>query len=362
MSVSVPISVLENQIAGTALPGQDSTTGTNTTTQSSSVADVSAPVNACSLSVGADAGAGSGCSTTSVGSSGDSNLANANVPVTAQDNAVGLLNQEGSALGVASGQSSAATTQDGAVNADAPVSLCSIDAGVAGDTSSDCGLSGTSGDASQTGVVDVEAPVTVCDVIAEVDGTGSANCPQETNSGSQSGQLADADVPVTACGAVVAVDGSAAGSCQPASDATLTGDLPTSDQSQSAPVDGILPVSGCSVVVAAVGSATNSCEPDHVAPAQSGSSPINGTVNLCSVVGLAGWFQLGDVHGRADGQRDLGRPARRPDHRCHRAGRPLRRAGFGGRQRQRGLPRAFDECQHRTGERQLASRRGRGGD
>jgi hypothetical protein len=90
VSVSAPITALENQIAGTALPGQDSTTGTNTTTQSSSVADVAAPVNACSLSVGADAGAASGCSTTSVGSSGDSNLANVDVPVTAQDNAAGL--------------------------------------------------------------------------------------------------------------------------------------------------------------------------------------------------------------------------------------------------------------------------------
>ena len=188
VSASVPITALENQIAGTALPGQDSTTGTNTTTQSSSVADVAAPVNACSLSVGADAGAGSGCSTTSVGSSGDSNVANVNVPVTVQDNAAGLLNQEGSALGLTSGQSSAATTQDGMVNADAPVSICSVDAGVAGDTSSECGLSGTEGATSQTGVVDADAPVTVCDIIAEVDGSGSASCPQETSTGSQSGQ------------------------------------------------------------------------------------------------------------------------------------------------------------------------------
>src|ERR1700733_6897980 len=121
VSVSAPITALENQIAGTALPGQDSTTGTNTTTQSSSVADVAAPVNACSLSVGADAGASTGCSTTSVGTSGSSNVANVSVPVTAQDNAAGLLNQEASALGLTSGQSAASTDQNGMVNADAPV-------------------------------------------------------------------------------------------------------------------------------------------------------------------------------------------------------------------------------------------------
>ena len=64
----------------------------------------------------------------------------------------------------------------------------------------------------------------------------------------------------------------------------LTGDLPTSDDTQSAPVDGVLPVSGCSVVVAVVGSATNSCEPDHVAQTQDGSVPVDGTVTLCSIV------------------------------------------------------------------------------
>ncbi len=156
MSAGAPVTVLENQIGGTALPGQDSTTGTNTTTQSSSVAHVAAPVNVCSLSVDAVADAGSGCSTTSVGSNGSGNLANVDVPVTAQDNAVGLLNRGGSAFGLTSGQPASATTQNGMVNADGPVSVCSVNAGVVGDTTSDCNLSGTGGDTAQWGVVDAE--------------------------------------------------------------------------------------------------------------------------------------------------------------------------------------------------------------
>ena len=197
--------------------------------------------------------------------------------------------------------------------------------------------------------------MTVCDIIAEVDGTGSAGCPQETNTGSQSGQVADADVPVTACGAVVAVDGSAAGSCQPASDAALSGDLPTSDQSQSAPVDGVLPVSGCSVVVAVAGSATNSCEPDHVAR-----RPRTGRVRS-----TARWTCARSRPRSPARVRVPARVPRRPTSprsvslaaRLRVPRFPFRVwcAGCGGRERQRRLSRALDQCQHHAGERYRGS-------
>ena len=132
-------------------------------------------------------------------------LADANVPITAQDNAIGLLNEAAAALGLSSGQSSASTSQDGDVNADAPVSVCSVNVGLVGNTSSDCDTTGTSGSTSQNGVVDAEVPVTVCDVIAEVDGDSSSNCQQQSDPATQQGQAADVFVPVTACGAVVEV-------------------------------------------------------------------------------------------------------------------------------------------------------------
>ncbi len=139
--------------------------------------------------------------------------------------------------------------------------------------------------------------MTVCDIIAEVDGTSSADCPQETGPGSQSGELADADVPVTLCGAIVAVDGSAIGSGQPARDAALTDDLPTSDDTQSAPIDGVLPVSACSIVVAVAGNASSSCEPVHVASSQNGSVPVDGTVTLCSIAAAVGGSGSGTCTG-----------------------------------------------------------------
>ena len=115
------------------------------------MANADAPINACSLSVGVAADASSSCSTTSVGLNQPGGLADANAPITAQDNAIGLLNQAASAFGLTSGQSSASTSQDGAVNADAPVSICSVNVGLAGNTSSDCDTTGTSGPGTPDG-------------------------------------------------------------------------------------------------------------------------------------------------------------------------------------------------------------------
>ena len=106
--------------------------------------------------------------------------------------------------------------------------------GWAGNTSSDCNTTGTSGPVSQTGVVDADVPVTVCDVIVEIDGNSSANCPQESGSVSQQGQLADVYAPVTACGVIAEVYGTANGLCLPDSGFPLVNDLPTNDVSQRA--------------------------------------------------------------------------------------------------------------------------------
>ncbi len=57
VSISIPITALANEIGSTLLPGQNATTGTNTTTQSSPLANVDAPINVCSLSIGLLAGA-----------------------------------------------------------------------------------------------------------------------------------------------------------------------------------------------------------------------------------------------------------------------------------------------------------------
>ena len=179
---------MSNAVGSTLLPGQDSTSGTNTTRQASPVANANAPVNACALSVGLVADASSSCSTTSVGVNQPGGLANVNAPITAQDNAIGLLNQAASEFGLTSGQSSASTSQSGAINADAPVSICSVNVGLVGNTSSDCDTTGTSGPATQTGVVDADVPVTVCDVIVEIDGNSSANCPQQPDPADQQGQ------------------------------------------------------------------------------------------------------------------------------------------------------------------------------
>ena len=79
-SVAAPITVLSNELGDTSLPSQGSTTGTNTTGQSSPVANADAPINACSLSVGVAADASSSCSTTSVGLNEPGGLADANAP------------------------------------------------------------------------------------------------------------------------------------------------------------------------------------------------------------------------------------------------------------------------------------------
>ena len=56
------------------------------------------------------------------------------VPLTAQDNAIGLLAQTASALGLTTAPSSASTTQNGVLNLDAPVTVCSVNVGLVGDT------------------------------------------------------------------------------------------------------------------------------------------------------------------------------------------------------------------------------------
>ena len=181
------------------------------------------------------------------------------------------------------GQSPASTTQNGAINAYAPVSICSVNVGLVGDTASNCNPTGTNGTVTQKGVIDAAVPVTVCDVIAEIDGNSTANCPQEPNTVSQSGQLADLFVPATVCGVIAEVDGTAKGMCMPDTGFPLVNDLPTDTVSQSAPIDGVIPVNACSVVVAVAGTASNSCEPTHLATTPTGSVPVSVPVTVCSV-------------------------------------------------------------------------------
>ena len=64
----------------------------------------------------------------------------------------------------------------------------------------------------------------------------------------------------------------------------LANDLPTSDGSQSAPVDGVIPVNACSVVVAVDGTASNSCEPSHVRHHCLGYRPgLRARLTVCAV-------------------------------------------------------------------------------
>ena len=126
-----------------------------------------------------------------------------------------LADAGGCPLGLTTGQSAASTTQNGAVNANVPVSLCAINVGLAGTTSSDCNLTGTKAAVAQQGIVDANVPVTVCDVIVEIDGSSNANRPREPNAVSQHGQLADVYVPATACGIIAAVYGTATVMCTP---------------------------------------------------------------------------------------------------------------------------------------------------
>ena len=225
--------------------------------------NVNAPVNACSLSIGLLAGANSSCSTSSVGLNQLGAIGTVNVPITAQDNAIGLLGQAASALGLTAGQPSASTTQSGAINADVPVSICAVNVGLVGDTSSNCDQTGTNGTTTQKGVIDAAVPVTVCDVIAEIDGNSTANCPQQPNTVTQQGQAGRPVHAGTVCGVIAEVYGTATGMCMPSAGFPLVNDLPTNDVSQGAPVDGVVPINACSVVVAVAGSATNSCEPSH---------------------------------------------------------------------------------------------------
>jgi hypothetical protein len=282
------------------LPGQDSTSGTNTTHQTSPLLNADVPVNACSISAGILAGAKSSCSTTAVGINQLGAIGNINVPITAQDNAIGLLGMAASALGLTTGQNPASTTQDGAINAFVPVSLCAINVGLVGDTSSSCNTTGTHGTVNQKGVIDAAVPVTVCDVIVEIVGNSSSDCPTHANNVTQAGMLADAFAPVNVCGIIVELDGKATGSCMPGSDFPLVNGLPTQTLTQSAPIDGVLPVNACSILVAIDGSATNSCEPSHVAPTQTGTLPINAPATVCAITAALQGTATGTCVGSAN--------------------------------------------------------------
>ena len=194
-------------------------------------------MNACSLSIGLLAGANSSCSTSSVGLNQLGAIGTVNVPITAQNNAIGLLGLATSSFGLI-GQPSSSTTQTAAVNVDTPVSICAVNVGLVGDTSSNCDQTGTNGTTTQKGVIDAAVPVTVCDVIAEIDGNSTATCPQQPNTVTQQGQLADLYTPATVCGVIAEVYGTATGMCMPSAGFPLANDVPTDDVSQGAPVDG----------------------------------------------------------------------------------------------------------------------------
>ena len=221
------------------------------------MANVNVPVNACSISAGVLADAKSSCSTTSVGMNQNGAVANVNVPITAKDNAIGLLGQAASALGLSTPPRARRPPRSGPINASVPVSICSINVGLDGNTSSDCDTTGTNGTTTQNGVIDAVVPVTVCDVIVQIAGDSTASCPTNPDTTSQSGQLADLDVPVGVCGVIVEVDGTGTGHCMPVSNSPLVDGLPTNPLTQSAPVDGVLPVNACSIVVAVDGTASN---------------------------------------------------------------------------------------------------------
>jgi hypothetical protein len=241
------------------------------------------PINACSLSIGLLASATSNCATTSVGLTQLGAIGTINLPITAQYNAIGLLGVAAKSLGLTTGPSSASTRQNGAINVDAPISLCAINIGLVGDTASDCKLTGTNGRVTQTGVIDAAVPVTVCDLIVEIDGNSTANCPQYPDTVTQKGQLADAYAPITVCGVLAVVDGKGTGLCMPVAGFPLGNDLPTNNVSQSAPIDGVLPINACSIVLAVDAAASNQCEPAHLQTNPTGSVPVNVPVTVCAV-------------------------------------------------------------------------------
>jgi hypothetical protein len=308
ISIALPISLLQNVIAGTLAPVLDSTTGTNVTTQSSPLANVSAPINLCSVSAGVLADAASSCSTTSVGLGQTGALANINIPITAQDNAVGLLGAAASALGLNTSTSSASTTQTGAINASVPVSICSVNVGLAGNTASACNTAGTNGVTTQSGVIDAAVPVTVCDIIVEIADDSTASCPQNADTTHQSGELADLDVPAGVCGVIVEISGTASGACMPVAGAPTLNGLPIDGLTQSAPIDGVLPVNACSIVIAVAGSASNQCEPAHIAATQTGTAPINVPVTACAVAAAIQGTATGTCTGAGNTGLPIGLP------------------------------------------------------
>jgi hypothetical protein len=308
ISLALPITLLDNVIAGTALPNQDSTSGSNTTTQSSPLLNVSAPINLCSVSAGVLADAKSSCSTTSVGTAQKGAIANVNVPITAEDNAVGLLGEAASALGLDGNTPSASTTQTGAINAYVPVTICAVNVGLIGNTSSACNDTGTNGTTTQSGVIDAAVPVTVCDVIVELADNSSASCPQNPDTTHQSGELADLYVPAGICGVIVQIDGTSKGDCMPTSGFPLVNGLPANTLTQSAPIDGVLPVNACSIVVAVAGSASNECEPAHIAPTQTGTGKINAPVNVCAVAAAVQGTATGTCTGAGNTGLPIGLP------------------------------------------------------
>ena len=307
LSLSIPITIVGNEISGNLIPGQDSTTGTNTTTQVGPLINLDAPINLCSVSVAVAAPASSSCSTTSVGINQVGAIGTVNIPITITDNAIALF-QAASALGLTSGQAPASTTQNGAINAWVPISVCSINVGLGGNTASNCNTQGTSGSVSQTGVIDAAVPVTVCDVIAEIGGNSTANCPQYPDSTSQHGQLADLYAPATVCGVIVEVQGTATGSCMPVSNFPLVNQLPTNTVTQSAPIDGVLPINACSIVIAVSGTASNQCEPTHEGETQGGQGTINVPVTVCAVTAALQGTATGTCTGPGGTTTSIGTP------------------------------------------------------
>jgi hypothetical protein len=308
VSFSLPITLLANEIGSSLLPGQNALTGTNTTTQKSPLLNADVPINACSLSIGLFANAASSCSTTSVGLAQLGAIGTINIPITAEYNAIGLLGAAAKSLGLTTGQSPGSTTQDGAINVYAPISLCAINVGLVADTASDCNLAGTNGTVNQTGVIDAAVPVTVCDIIVEIDGDSASKCPQHPDTVTQKGQLADAYAPITACGVVAVVDGKGTGMCMPVAGLPLVNGLPTNDVSQSAPIDGVLPINACSIVVAVDATASNQCEPTHLKTNPTGSVPVNAPFTVCAVTAALAGNESGSCTGAGSPVGPIGTP------------------------------------------------------
>ena len=209
---------------------------------------------------------------------------------------MGLLGQAAAALGLTTGQSPASTTQNGAINADVPVSVCSVNVGLVGDTSSNCNLTGTDGTTTQKGVIDAAVPVTVCDVIAEIDGNSTANCAQEPSTVSQSGQLADLYAPATVCGVIAEVYGTATGMCMPDTGSRSSTICPPTTSARARPSM----ASSRSTLQRrgrGGGSASNPCEPSHLATMPTGSVPVNVPLTVCSVMAAVD----GDASGTCTG-------------------------------------------------------------